>query len=72
MSVTTTFALTALAISEPPGANMFLETLTKRRSNSDALTAANMTLYIRGPSPSVPGVCILFYSSTQRDSFSLW
>ena len=26
MSVTTTFALTALAISEPPGANMFLET----------------------------------------------
>ncbi|CAM4755870.1 unnamed protein product [Rotaria magnacalcarata] len=32
------------------------ETLTKRRSDSDASTAANMTLYIRGPSPSVPGV----------------
>ncbi|CAF3339147.1 unnamed protein product [Rotaria socialis] len=32
------------------------ETLTKRRSDSDALTAANMTLYIRGPSPSAPGI----------------
>ncbi|CAF1976111.1 unnamed protein product, partial [Rotaria magnacalcarata] len=36
--------------------HIFLETLTKRRSDSDASTAANMTLYIRGPSPSVPGV----------------
>ncbi|CAF3546281.1 unnamed protein product [Rotaria sordida] len=32
------------------------ETSTKRRSNTDALTAANMTLYIRGPSPSITGL----------------
>ncbi len=39
----------------------FLATVTKRISNTDALAAANMTLFIRGPSPHVPGVCILFY-----------
>ncbi|CAF2541147.1 unnamed protein product [Rotaria sp. Silwood2] len=32
------------------------ETSTKRRSNADALTAANMTLYIRGPSPTITGL----------------
>lgn len=33
-----------------------LETSTKRRSSSDTLTAANMKLYIRGPSPCITGV----------------
>jgi hypothetical protein len=37
---------------------MFLATLSKRMSTTDALAAANMTLYIRGPSPQIPGVCI--------------
>jgi hypothetical protein len=39
-------------------------TLSKRISTTDALAAANMTLYIRGPSPQIPGVCIsnLFFS----------
>jgi hypothetical protein len=35
-----------------------LATLAKRISTTDASAAANMTLYIRGPSPPIPGVCI--------------
>ncbi len=36
-------------------------TISKRISTTDALAAANMTLYIRGPSPPIPGVCILWF-----------
>lgn len=36
----------------------FLAISSKRISNTDALAAANMSLYIRGPSPQIPGVCI--------------
>ncbi|CAF3371074.1 unnamed protein product [Rotaria sp. Silwood1] len=32
------------------------ETSSKRRSTTDTLTAANMTLYIHGPSPSITGL----------------
>ena len=33
-----------------------LATVTKRISSTDALAAANMALFIRGPSPNLPGV----------------
>jgi hypothetical protein len=39
--------------------DFFLAISSKQISTADALAAANMTLYIRGPSPAIPGVCIL-------------
>jgi hypothetical protein len=40
---------------------IILATLTKRISTTGALAAANMTLFIQGPSPHISGVCILSY-----------
>ena len=48
-----------------------LATVTKRISSTDALAAANMSLFIRGPSPNLPGVCTSYSNKIFIEIFNV-